>query len=138
MKIKYRGAVGMAMRCSHCQKCCRDTMMELSEADIARLERRGYRRSEFSYIGVDKIPRLRNVGTWCYFYDPERKRCREYRSRPLGCALYPVNVDEDGRTIIDAICPEAQSLDGRELQLKGRRLRMLLATIDAEAKRRQP
>ena len=66
---------------------------------------------------MDKIPRLRNVGTWCYFYDPEREAVLEYCLAPLGCALYPVNVDEDGRTIIDAICPEAQSLTAGELQL---------------------
>jgi len=125
------------MRCSHCRKCCQETMMELSEADIARLERRGYRREEFSYVGMDGIPRLRNVGTWCFFYDPGRGRCREYQARPLGCALYPVNVDQDGEVFIDPLCPEATSLDGRELQLKGRRLKMLLATIDAEASKRR-
>jgi Fe-S-cluster containining protein len=115
-------------------------MMELSEADMARLERRGHRRQEFSYIGVDGIPRLRNVGVWCFFYDPEKRRCREYQARPLGCALYPVNVDEDGAIVIDALCPEARSIDGKELQLRGKRLKMLLATIDAEAarRRRQP
>ncbi len=110
--------------------------MELSEADIARLERRGFRRDEFSYIGVDGIPRLKNAGIWCFFYDPEAGRCREYRSRPLGCALYPVNLDQDGEVFIDPLCPEAQSLDRKEVQLKGRRLRALLATIDAEASRR--
>ncbi len=110
--------------------------MELSEADIARLERRGFRRDEFSYIGVDGIPRLRNVGPWCFFYDPERKRCREYQARPLGCALYPVNVDQDGEVFVDPLCPEAGSIDRKELQLKGRRLKMLLATIDAEASKR--
>jgi Fe-S-cluster containining protein len=115
-------------------------MMELSEADMARLERRGHRCQEFSYIGVDGIPRLRNVGVWCFFYDPEKRRCSEYQARPLGCALYPVNVDEDGAIVIDALCPEARSIDGKELQLKGKRLKMLLATIDAEAarRRRQP
>jgi Fe-S-cluster containining protein len=111
-------------------------MMELSEADIARLERRGHRREDFSYLGVDGIPRLRNIGVWCFFYDDERRRCREYPSRPLGCALYPVNVDEDGEIMIDGLCPEADSFDRKELQLKGRRLKMLLATIDAEAAKR--
>jgi Fe-S-cluster containining protein len=112
-------------------------MMELTEADMARLERRGHRRDKFSYIGTDGIPRLRNEGVWCFFYDPERKRCREYQSRPLGCALYPVNVDQDGELLVDGLCPEAGSIDGRELQLRGRRLKMLLATIDAEARRRR-
>src|SRR5512133_345761 len=107
------------MRCSHCRKCCQDTMMELSEADIARLERRGYPRDDFCYIGVDQIPRLRNVGVWCYFFDPEKSRCREYAARPLGCALYPVNVDEDDRSVIDSLCPQAGTIGAQELQLKG-------------------
>jgi Fe-S-cluster containining protein len=124
------------MRCSHCQYCCRDTMMELCESDIARLERRGHRREEFSYLSVDNIPRLRNVGIWCFFYDPHTKRCREYRSRPLGCALYPVNVDEQGRPVIDPDCPQGDTVDPKELQLKARRLKLLLTTIDAEASRR--
>ena len=125
------------MRCTHCQKCCRDTMMELSETDMVRLERRGYKRQDFSYIGVDNIPRLRNEGTWCFFYDPERKRCREYASRPLGCALYPVNVDQDGDVFVDGLCPQAASVTDQEVRLKGKRLVMLLATIDAEAERRK-
>jgi len=110
--------------------------MELSEADLARLERRGHRRSEFSYVGVDGIPRLRNIGVWCYFYDPQKGRCREYASRPLGCALYPVNVDEDGAALVDALCPQAGTVGEKELELKGKRLRALVRTIDAEASRR--
>jgi uncharacterized protein len=124
------------MRCSHCQKCCQDTMMELCEADLARLERRGYKRQDFSYVGVDLIPRLRNVGVWCFFYDPEKKRCREYASRPLGCALYPVNIDEDGAFVIDALCPEGKSITRQELQIRGKRLKLLVDTIDAESQRR--
>ncbi|WP_019176542.1 YkgJ family cysteine cluster protein [Methanomassiliicoccus luminyensis] len=123
------------MRCSHCQECCRETMMELSRADISRLERRGYRRDDFCYVGVDGIPRLKNAGVWCFFYDPERRRCREYQSRPLGCALYPVNIDEDGAFMIDALCPEGDTLTHQELKLKGKRLKALIATIDAEAKK---
>jgi len=110
--------------------------MELSEADIARLERRGHRRSEFSYIGVDGIPRLRNVGVWCFFYDPDAARCREYQARPLGCALYPVNLDEDDCFMIDGLCPQASTITAKELEIRGKRLKALLRTIDAEAGRR--
>jgi Fe-S-cluster containining protein len=131
-----RGLAG-TMRCSNCQKCCTETMMELSEADMARLERRGHKRSDFSYIGVDGIPRLRNVGVFCYFYDADRKRCREYASRPLGCALYPVNIDQDGGLVLDGLCPQAETLSAQEVRLKGRRLKALIATIDAEAAARK-
>ncbi len=124
------------MQCIHCQKCCRQTMMELSEADMVRLERRGHQRRDFVNLGDDGVPRLRNVDEWCIFYDPEARRCREYRSRPLGCVLYPVNMDEDGAIIVDELCPRAGTLSSQELADRGKRLRSLLNTIDREAERR--
>jgi Fe-S-cluster containining protein len=104
--------------------------MELCNADIARLERRGYRKDDFSLRGTDGIPRLRNVGGYCFFYDHNRKRCKEYASRPLGCFIYPVNLTEDGEIVIDRLCPEADTLAPREIETKGRRLRKLIDTID--------
>lgn len=124
------------MRCVHCRRCCRETEMELSEADIARLERRGYDREEFVIMGEDSIPRLRNVDGWCVLYDVVRGRCREYRSRPLGCVLYPANMDADGAIIVDELCPQASTVSSQELADRGRRLRSLLDTIDREAQRR--
>ncbi|MCJ7606898.1 MAG: YkgJ family cysteine cluster protein [Thermoplasmata archaeon] len=121
------------MRCSHCEKCCRDTEMELCEADIARFERRGYKREDFVRRGDDGIPRLRNTGEYCFFYDHERRRCREYSSRPLGCVIYPVNMWPDGKVVIDDLCPEASSIGREELGSKVRRLRKLLDTIALEA-----
>jgi len=35
------------MRCSHCGLCCEKTEMMLSNADVERLERVGYRRQKF-------------------------------------------------------------------------------------------
>ncbi|HOL07213.1 MAG TPA: YkgJ family cysteine cluster protein [Methanomassiliicoccaceae archaeon] len=124
------------MRCTNRQRCCRDTMMELSEAAIVRLERRGHRRDVFVVMGEDRIPRLRNVDGWCIFYDPRAGRCREYRSRPLGCVIYPVNLDEDGDIIVDDLCPQAGTIPAREMEERGRRLRSLLDTIDREAEGR--
>ena len=118
------------MRCSNCEKCCEDTEMELCGADISRLERLGYRKDEFSQRGTDGIPRLRNVGGYCFFYDHDRKRCKEYASRPLGCVIYPVNLAEDGEIVIDRLCPEADTLTPHEIENKGRRLRQLIKTID--------
>jgi len=104
--------------------------MELCGADISRLERLGYRKDEFSQRGTDGIPRLRNVGGYCFFYDHDRKRCKEYASRPLGCVIYPVNLAEDGEIVIDRLCPEADTLTPHEIENKGRRLRQLIKTID--------
>jgi len=122
------------MRCSHCEKCCEDTQMELCNADIARLERRGYYKDDFSCRGADGIPRLRNVGVHCFFYDHDRKRCKEYASRPLGCVIYPVNLTLEGEVVIDGLCPEADTLRQDEIESKGRRLRVLLDTIELEAR----
>lgn len=124
------------MRCTHCEKCCEATEMELCEADVARMERGGYRQEDFVIPGADGIPRLRNVGRYCYFYDHEQKRCKEYGRRPLGCEIYPVNVSVDGETVIDELCPECDTLSRKEIDAKGRQLRDLLKTIKLEAGRR--
>lgn len=126
--------LGDSMRCSHCEKCCEDTQMELCRADIERLERRGHERSDFSCRGSDGIHRLRNVGAYCFFYDHNRKRCKEYASRPLGCVIYPVNLTPEGLVVIDSLCPEGDTLTRREIESKGRRLRRLLDTIDRESR----
>jgi Fe-S-cluster containining protein len=112
--------------------------MQLCRTDIARLERRGYRREDFVHRGADGIDRLRNAGGFCYFYDRERSRCREYSRRPLGCVIYPVNISVDGEVVVDELCPEASSVGREELENKGRRLRLLLDTIALEAKVRDP
>ena len=108
--------------------------MELCRADIARLERRGYERDDFSRAGADGIPRLRNSGGYCFFYDRDRKRCKEYASRPRGCAIYPVILSPKGEIVIDRLCPEADTLTLDEIGSKGRRLQRLLDRIDLEAR----
>jgi Fe-S-cluster containining protein len=126
------------MRCTHCEECCHETEMELCRADIARLERRGYKKEDFSCQGTDGISRLRNIGSFCFFYDHNRKRCKEYARRPLGCVIYPVNLDEDGRIVIDRLCPEADTLTTEEIESNGQRLRLLVDTIEQEAHRSKP
>ena len=124
------------MRCTHCTKCCQDTRMELCQADIDRLVRRGHADGSFYEVGEDGIPRLINEQGHCVLFDQERKRCREYAARPLGCSIYPVNLTEDGEVIVDTLCPEGNSLSDDEISEKGKRLRRLLSTIDSEAKKR--
>jgi Fe-S-cluster containining protein len=108
--------------------------MELCNADIARLERRGYNKDDFSCQGADGVPRLRNVGAHCFFYDHDRKRCKEYASRPLGCAIYPVNLTPEGDVVIDSLCPEADTLTKAEIESKSRLIRLLLKAINLEAR----
>ncbi len=99
----------------------------------AQLVRRGYREDDFFSIGEDGIPRLKNVEDHFYFFDQERKRCKEYVSRPLECCIYPGNLTEDKKVVIDELCPEVSTLSSEEVAEKRRRLRKLLNTIDAEA-----
>jgi Fe-S-cluster containining protein len=108
--------------------------MELCNADIARLERRGYDKDDFSLQAADGIRRLRNVGPHCFFYDHDRKRCKEYSSRPLGCVIYPINLTLEGEVVIDSLCPEADTLTQAEIESKSRRIRLLLKTINMEAR----
>jgi hypothetical protein len=108
--------------------------MELCNADIARLERRGYHKDDFSCRGTDRIPRLRNVGAYCFLYDRDRKRCKEYASRPLGCVIYPVNLTPEGKVVVDSLCPEANTLTQDEIEGHGRRLRLLVETIEQESR----
>lgn len=123
------------MRCTHCGLCCRDTQMELCEADIARLERGGNLREDFCVLGPDGVRRLRNRQGHCVFYDLDRKRCTEYARRPLGCVIYPVNMSVDGEVVVDELCPEAETLTDEEISRNGNRLRRLLETISSEAER---
>jgi len=121
------------MRCTHCEKCCEKTEMELCRADVTRLERQGYKKEDFSRPGTDGIWRLLNVGSYCFFYDHDRKRCKEYKHRPLGCVLYPVNITEDGGIVIDELCPEGDTLTAEEIDNKSRRLRRLIDTMVEES-----
>jgi len=80
--------------------------------------------------------RLRNVGKYCVFYDLERRLCKVYRYRPLGCRIYPVVYIEEKEVAVDDLCPSGHTVSTAELQRKGRILRKLLKRIDKEAKKR--
>lgn len=109
--------------------------MEICRADIARLERRGYEKDDFSQASNDGVQRLRNSGGYCFFYDRDCKRCKEYASRPRGCTIYPVILSAEEGIIVDKLCPEADSLTQDEIKSKGRRLRKLLDKIDSESRK---
>ena len=85
-------------------------------------------------MGADGIPRLRNSGGYCFFYDRDRKRCKEYASRPRGCSVYPVILSAEDGIGVDRLCPEIETLTPCEVGNKGRRLKQLLNEIDLEAR----
>jgi len=120
------------MQCSHCEKCCEETEMELSSRDIRRLEEVGHHREEFTVTGEDGVTRLRNIGKWCYFYNHAEKRCRAYEIRPIGCYLYPVVYSVNEGVVIDELCPMGETVSEHELRIKGRILLKLLKTMEKE------
>ena len=101
--------------------------------DVKRLEKKGYNSLEFSELGEDGIFRLRNLNGFCFFFDRQLNRCKEYSSRPSGCRIYPVNISPEGEIIVDDLCPAGSSLSAMEIESKGKRLIKLLAVIDSEA-----
>jgi len=106
--------------------------MLLSKEDTERLERAGFNRGDFTVTGGDGLTRLRNVGEWCYFYDPERRKCQVYEDRPLGCYLYPVIYSNEEGVITDEICPMRHTISKRELKTKGQILLKHLKKITSE------
>ena len=120
------------MQCSNCGECCERTEMLLSKEDIERLERVGFSREDFTVICGDGLTRLRNVGEWCYFYNPTEKKCQVYEDRPLGCLLYPVVYSIDEGVIADELCPMRHTVSKHELKMKRKILLKHLKGITSE------
>ncbi len=121
------------MRCSHCGICCKKTEMMLSNVDIERLEKVGYSRQEFARSDGHGFVRLKNRHGYCVFYDVEKRRCRIYKHRPLGCKIYSVIYSEQEGIVVDDLCPMKNTISKRELERKGKKLMELLQRIDNEA-----
>lgn len=121
------------MHCSNCGVCCTETEMLLGNRDIKRLEKLGYHQGEFVKFDKQGYAQLQNKDGYCIFYDRKNHRCKVYMSRPSGCRVYPVIVDEDSGIILDAICESRHSITDKEKILKGHRVIKLLRLIDNEA-----
>jgi len=106
--------------------------MLLSKEDTERLERVGFDREDFTVTGGDGLTRLRNVGEWCYFYDPEERKCQVYEYRPLGCFIYPVIYSNEEGVITDEICSMRHTISKHELKTKGQILLKHLKKITSE------
>ena len=121
------------MRCSHCGVCCKKTEMMLSNTDIERLERVGYNRQKFVRYDRHGFARLKNRQEFCVFYDVEKRRCKIYEHRPLGCRIYPAIYSEQEGVIVDDLCPMKNTVSEIELKRKGKKVKELLQRIDNEA-----
>lgn len=124
------------MRCSHCGVCCEETEMLLSKHDIKRLQENGYSRLDFTHYDKHGYARLRNRKGFCVFYDAERKRCRIYSFRPIGCRIYPVVCTTENEVIVDELCPMHHTISSLEMSKKAKQVLRLLRRIDREARQR--
>jgi Fe-S-cluster containining protein len=111
--------------------------MLLSNADIARLERKGYSRQFFVRFDRDGYARLRNLRGCCVFYDAEKRVCKVRADRPLGCRIYPVLYDEEKGIVVDGICHAQGTVTEKQKAKRGKKVLKLLETIDAEAEKRR-
>ncbi|NLE06503.1 MAG: YkgJ family cysteine cluster protein [Crenarchaeota archaeon] len=109
--------------------------MELSNSDIARLEKKGYVRQQFVKFDKYGYALLRNKKGHCFFYNQAEKKCDVYADRPAGCRVYPVIFHEEKGIIIDNICSAKHTITQQEKIRKGKRVIKLLEKIDFEAKK---
>ncbi|MGB9135282.1 MAG: YkgJ family cysteine cluster protein [Candidatus Bathyarchaeia archaeon] len=121
------------MRCSRCGICCEETEMLLSNAEIERLERMGYKRQRFARYDKQGFARLRNHHGFCVFYDVAERRCEIYKHRPLGCRIYPIIFSEQEGIVVDDLCPMKNTVSIMELRRKGKKVMQLLQRMDNEA-----
>jgi Fe-S-cluster containining protein len=111
--------------------------MLLCTEDIERLERKGYRREFFARFDRAGYVRLKNRQCCCVFFDAEKRQCRVYKIRPLGCHLYPVVFDEAKGVVVDEACRAKDGFSEKKKEKKGEKVIKLLEKIDAEAEKRR-
>ena len=121
------------MNCSNCGVCCTETEMLLSNKDIARLEKLGFKHRDFAKYDKLGYAQLKNRDGYCIFYDQTNRKCSVYVDRPSGCRVYPVIVDEEKGIVLDTICESRNTITDQEKTLKGKRVIRLLEIIDSEA-----
>lgn len=110
--------------------------MLLCAEDIARMEKKGYKKDSFVRFDKDGYALLRNRQGCCVFHNKKARQCNIYASRPSGCRIYPVILDEDNGIVIDEICHAQSTISDAEKVRRGKRVLNLLKKIDDEAKTR--
>jgi len=112
--------------------------MLLSEEDVRLLVKAGFSGERFLRYDRHGCAVLRNRGGHCVFYDVERRRCKAYKIRPLGCRVYPVVYTEENVAVVDDLCPMGRTVSKIELRKKGEKVGELLRRIELEAASRKP
>ena len=99
-----------------CSACCRETTMQLTKSEAARLARRtGMELEQFTWSNNGVLTLLNSQTTnACVFlltnssnYDAEGI-CSVYDIRPKGCSKYPYVLDPSDKVILDQGCPYKQ------------------------------
>jgi len=111
--------------------------MLISNADIERLEKKGYNKRFFVKFDRDGYAKLRNQQGCCVFYDDKKRRCKVRADRPFGCRIYPVVYHETKGIVVDYICKAHYTLTEKQKAKIGKRTMELLERIDAEAEKRR-
>lgn len=111
--------------------------MLLCAEDIERLERKGYSKQFFARFDREGYAKLGNQQGCCVFYDVEKRRCRVYADRPLGCRIYPVMYDEEKGIMVDSICHAQGTVTEKQKAKRGKKVLKLLEKIDVEAEKRR-
>ena len=112
-----------------CVACCIETEMPLTEEDLKRIEKLGFKRADFT-VDTEGETHLRNMTKHCFFL--EDARCRIYENRPEGCRIYPLVYDVDSHKFIyDTVCPH--SAEFKATRENKDRLKRLIRKLEREA-----
>ena len=112
----------------NCIKCCKDTIMLLSDMDINRIKKLGFS-CDFFVDTHNGWLQLKNRDGSCVFHNGIK--CLIYDHRPKGCRMYPVIFDKDNNcAILDKECPyKTKFLITQSLRKK---LFLLVSRIESE------
>ncbi|RLF16184.1 MAG: YkgJ family cysteine cluster protein [Thermoprotei archaeon] len=123
----------MPFTCLRCGRCCLNTEMPLTEDDVRRLERLGYRGF---YELRDGLLRLKNVDGHCFFYDPKSRTCRVYPDRPEGCRVYPFIYVEGVGVTVDPECSAAYTATEEDVARAAPKVLRLLRKLGVLGRKR--
>lgn len=92
----------------NCIKCCINTNMILTNEDIIRINKLGFK-SKYFFEKKDGWKCLKNIDGKCIFHNGHI--CTIYNSRPDGCRFYPIVFNKDDQiAILDKDCPYKNNL----------------------------
>ncbi|MEM0053046.1 MAG: YkgJ family cysteine cluster protein [Nitrososphaeria archaeon] len=125
------------MKCIKCGNCCKFTQMQLTNDDIRKIKKLGFKEDQFIKIDKYGFAKLKNRNGYCVFYDTVKKECKIYENRPRGCILYPIIYDPIKKdVIIDSFCPSADTITEEELKSKRAMLIGTIKQLYKEARKR--